>query len=70
VTWIVIHRIYERDIGPRRPVVEHRFFGDTRAQAMGVFKAHMTTDSFLRGCQLKQKFGNIDCWAEWEVHQV
>jgi len=68
--WVIVHRTYEKAIGPRRPVVEHRFFGDTRAQAMGVFQAHMQSDAFLRDCQNKQRFGNIDCWTEYSIERV
>lgn len=43
------------------PVVVHRFNGQTRNQAEGYFHAHLKSDSFLRDCLAKQRFGDIEC---------
>lgn len=42
-------------------VLEHRFYGATRARAQEIYRAHMRTDAFLRGCTQQSRFGSIRC---------
>lgn len=56
---VIVHRIYEGD--SPLPVVEHRFFGQTLAEAERVYRAHQKTDAFLRSCDMQRRFGNISC---------
>lgn len=51
--------IYER--GTTYAIVRHVFIGKTRAEAAGYFKAHMKTDSFLRGCTKRGKWDGLSC---------
>lgn len=59
--------IYEAEI-PDYPVVTHVFNGKTKKEAIGYFKAHLTTDEFLRGCVNKGRWKTLDCraTAHWE----
>lgn len=58
---MLVHRIYETEVGTDYPVVEHRFFGSTQQQAIDVYNAHRRTDEFLRGCDDRRKWGGIEC---------
>jgi len=63
--WAVVHSIYEESIGDEYPVVQHTFMGRTRKEAVGYFRAHLKTDSFLRGCSERGQFGDgIRCRAD------
>lgn len=55
----IVHRIYEGT--SHLPVLEHRFFGKTVAEAERIYFAHMKTDSFLRRCVEKGKFADFTC---------
>jgi hypothetical protein len=66
--WAVVHSIYEESIGDEYPVVTHTFMGRTRKEAVGYFRAHLKTDSFLRGCTERGRFGSdIKCRTEMTV---
>ena len=43
------------------PIVVHTFNGKTKTEAMGYFRAHLKTDSFLRGCTETGYYGLIPC---------
>jgi hypothetical protein len=62
--WAMVASTYEAEIGDDYPVVIHTMLSKTREGAMGVFKAHMGTDSFLRGCTEQGRFKSIDCRTE------
>jgi hypothetical protein len=47
--------------GDRAPVVRHAFYGKSKQAARKIMRAHMKTDRFLRGCELKGKFSSIVC---------
>lgn len=53
--------IYERSVGPEYPVVQHEFYGRSRAEARGYLQAHMTTDKFMSDCMLKGRWGDVLC---------
>jgi hypothetical protein len=57
--FMVVHQIFEE--GSKDVVVEHRFFGKTAEEALGVMRSHMKTDSFLRGCENVQHWRDIQC---------
>lgn len=50
--------------GPTFPVVEHLFNGSSMGEALGYFKAHMTTDEFLRDCVERGEWNGIKCRTE------
>lgn len=54
--------------GDRAPVVRHVFFGKSRSAALRILRAHMRTDSFLRGCVRRGKWKAVVCRAKrrWE----
>lgn len=54
--------IYEAEISDY-PVVTHVFNGKTKKEAMGYFKAHLTTDDFLRGCVSEGRWKTLKCRA-------
>ena len=58
--------IYERAAGPDYPVVEHVFYGRTRAEAERYYGSHLETDEFLRDCVERGRWRQVDCWAELE----
>jgi hypothetical protein len=60
-TWRIVQQIYEE--GDPEPVLTHVFYGKTREEAAGVFKAHMGTDSFMRGCVTNGRFRDFTCRA-------
>lgn len=68
--WTYIVDIYEPSVGFDYPVVEHRFHGKTKAEALAYFQAHMKTDSFLRGCVEKSRWERVPCRAtqRWASH--
>lgn len=45
----------------RRPVVRHVFYGRTRKAAQQILRAHLSTDRFLRACEVKRNFSGIKC---------
>lgn len=57
------------------PVLTHEFRGRTRKEAEGYFKAHLTTDRFLRACTEDGRFMDFKCrtvvrfrgWVEAQV---
>jgi len=61
---VKLHRlvveIYEAEI-PEYPVVTHIFTGKTQKESLGYFKAHMTTDDFLRECVSSGKWKSLSC---------
>ena len=66
--FVILHRIYEG--ANREPVVEHRFYGRTPEQAERIYRAHRSTDSFLRGCDDNRRFGKIQCRSEVERRKI
>lgn len=44
-------------------VVEHRFFGETKERAEQVYRSHLRSDGFLRGCVETGRFGKVACSA-------
>ena len=64
----LVVRIYEPSVGEDYPVVEHRFFGRTRREAEGYYRAHLKADRFLRGCVEEGHFADFECDSEiyWE----
>jgi hypothetical protein len=65
--WAVVASTYEEAVGDAFPVVIHTMMSKTREGALGVFRAHMETDSFLRGCTDDKKFKSIDCRTELAI---
>lgn len=62
--------IYEpKGAGTDYPILRHEFYGKTKAEAEGYFRAHLGTDSFLRGCTQKRHYKSIECFADiyWEM---
>jgi len=59
--------IYEAEIS-EYPVVTHIFNGKSRREAFAYFKAHLTTDEFLRECVRKNRWKTLRCQAHvrWE----
>ena len=53
--------IYEETTNYKYPVVQHNFYGQTREEAYGYYKAHLETDIFLRECVEKNRFNGIIC---------
>lgn len=69
--WALWVDIFEpNSAGMGYPVVTHIFKGLTKKEAEGYFKAHMGTDSFLRGCVTKGKFGQLDCRTFWRWRKL
>lgn len=65
----LVVNIYEpRGAGLDYPVVQHVFFGRTKAEADGYYRSHLKTDSFLRGCVTRRRWERVECEAElhWE----
>lgn len=60
-TWRLVVDIFEP--GTEYPVVRHVFAGRTKEEAEGYFKAHMTTDAFLRGCADHGRWSDVECEA-------
>lgn len=60
----IIHEIYEND--EEEPTVTHVFHGETPERAEEVYRAHMKTDAFLRGCTQRGRWDGVDCWVEVE----
>ena len=57
-------KIYEEATAYAYPVVTHVFSGKTRKEAWGYHDAHRKSDSFLRGCEDKGRFGErVKCHA-------
>jgi hypothetical protein len=54
--------IYESEI-QEYPVVTHVFNGKTKKEAMGYFRAHLTTDEFLRDCVNSGRWKTLSCHA-------
>ena len=64
--------IYEASVGDEYPVVVHIFYGKTKKEAASYFKAHMSTDSFLRDCELSGCFKTVECRTEsqWDMVNI
>lgn len=45
-------------------VVEHRFFGETQEKAAAIYRAHLKTDAFLRGCVTAGAWTSVACRTE------
>ena len=60
-TWRIVQHIYEEN--GTEPVLTHVFYGETREQAAHIYKAHMVTDSFMRGCVMNRQFRDFSCRA-------
>ena len=57
--------IYEPEgAGTDYPILRHEFFGRTEKEAEGYFRAHLATDTFLRGCVQKRRWRQVGCVAE------
>ena len=67
-TWRIVQHIFENV--DREPILTHVFYGETRERAGQVFDAHMQTDSFMRGCERKQKFRDFACHTENYVERM
>ena len=67
-TWRVVQHIYEGN--EAEPTLTHVFYGETFDRAWGVYKAHMVTDSFMRGCTTNQRFRDFSCHAESYVEHL
>jgi hypothetical protein len=73
--WKLHVRTYEiDDDGNSRAVVEHIFFGKTKAEAERYAAAHEKTDVFFKHCGAgalaliegrTKLWRGIKCWAEW-----
>jgi len=66
--WVFVAATYERSVGNDYPVVEHRFYGRTREDAHGYYRAHLKTDAFLAGCVERQRWSAVRCTVQtwWE----
>lgn len=62
--WRLVVDIYEPSVGYDYPVLRHVFPGKTKAEAYGTFRAHMTTDAFLRDCIERAQWETVKCDAE------
>lgn len=67
-TWRIVQQIYEQD--DPDPILTHVFYGKTEEEARGVYRAHMTTDSFMRGCVNQQRFRDFACHADSHVERM
>lgn len=61
----IIVSIFEE--GRDYPAVVHIFYGRTLPEALGYFRAHMRTDSFLSDCVVRKRFANMACRAEQQA---
>lgn len=52
------------------PTVRHEMYGETADRALEVFRAHMETDAFLRGCTTTGNFRGITCKTESIVERI
>lgn len=68
--WVVVHRTYEAATRYAYPVVEHRFYGRTREEAEGYYRAHQRADAFIRGCTERGRYQDVTCRTTVEVHQI
>ena len=65
--WKLHVKTYEiDDEGQAMPVVEHIFYGQTRAEAEHYERSHRKADSFLRGCggDSETNWRGIRCYSE------
>lgn len=68
--WCYEVNIFEPGVGMDYPVVQHRFFGKTQAEATRYHASHRKTDSFMRGCEDRGKWDGVNCHAETSVRRV
>jgi len=68
--WVLVHSIYEQDVGDDYPVVRHSFYGKTPAEALHYYESHLKTDSFLRGCQTKGRWNQVVCKTEITLERL
>ena len=47
--------------GRDTPVVTHVFHGETKAEAIAFYRAHLKSDKFLRDCESKGSFKGMRC---------
>ena len=67
--WSLTVDIYEpKGAGLAYPIVTHIFRGLTQAEAHGYYKAHLSTDQFMRECVTKRRWNQVHCSAtsSWE----
>ena len=60
--------IFEESVGLDYPVVRHEFYGRTKSEAIGYYRAHLKTDRFLDGCVRKKRWERVNCETtmHWE----
>lgn len=66
--WRIVQHIYEGN--DTEPTLTHVFYGETRERAEEVFQAHMTTDSFMRGCVLNRRFRDFGCHTDSHLERL
>ena len=66
--WALHQYIFEQSVGENYPVVEHVFYGRTKAECEKYYQAHMKSDRFMRSCVQNNRFNSVNCWSEieWE----
>jgi hypothetical protein len=52
------------------PTVRHEMYGQTQERALEVFRAHMESDAFLRGCSSTGNYQGTTCRTETIVEQI
>lgn len=61
---VVVVDVFEAATRFRYPVVRHAFYGRSREEADGYFRAHLETDSFLRDCLENKRWNGVSCETE------
>jgi hypothetical protein len=56
--WKIVAETWE---SKNYPVVIHVFIGQTRKEAQGYFRAHLTTDRFFKDCTEEGHFADFRC---------
>jgi len=68
--WAYTVDIYEALVGDDYPVVQHTFYGRTRAEALHYFQSHMVTDAFMRDCVNTGRWEQVTCRAVRKIRKI
>jgi hypothetical protein len=47
--WVLVVRTYKK-VAPAYPLIEHRFYGISQAEAEATYNMHLGADAMLRSC--------------------
>lgn len=64
--------VYEPSTRFRYPVIRHVFYGASREEAEGYYRAHLRNDNFLRSCAESKAFEGRLCEVDvrWESQRT